>query len=245
MEDQNIHISQVVLYIVFLSIVFLIGMSLQIKIIKSARKEKPVTWRTEIFHSIIMIIHFTLIVFFQCLVYMIPDYTVGWWMCMSFRYIRRFGIAMISSHSIIISVHKYIVIVNRIDDNSERQKLETVLMVLYSTFIILWTAAILIRNFSSIPIFFTSENCLAIGKNYWETFGQHNDENSDTSQGSQSSSFAGFCKFGSNNGNYNEDNIIFFMTELYCFAQTCFTVMIGFNIFEGLVYYKIFRFINR
>ena len=241
MEKQNIDISQVVLYIVFLSIVFLIGMSLQIKIIKSARKEKPVTWRTEIFHSIIMIIHFTLIIFVESLVYMIPDYTGGWWICMLFRFIRRFGVVMITSHSLLISVHKYIVVVNRIDDNPERKTLETVLLVLYSTFSILWTVATFIRNFSSIPIFSTSENCFSLGK--W--FGQHTDENSDTSQGSQSSLFAGFCKFGRNKENYNEDNIIFFMTELYCIAHTCLKVMIYFNIFEGLVYYKIFRFINR
>ena len=231
MEKQNIHISQVVLYIVFVSIVFVIGMFLQIKIIKRARQEKPVTWKTEIFHSIVMIIHFSIVLFLEVLVYVIPDYTGGGWICTLSRFIRRCGIVTISSHSLLISVQKYIVIVNSINGNSERHILEIVLLVISVTFSILWAAATFIRNVSSIPTYSSLESCFALG-NWW---GPNTVDNSDIT----------FCKFGRNKGYYDEGKFIYFTTEVYCIAQTSLSVMIHFNIFEAFVYYKIFRFINR
>ena len=241
MEKENINVTLVLLYIVFVSILFLIGLLLQIKIIKTARQEKPVTWITEIFHSIVMIIHFSLVLFDEVIVYMIPDYIGGGWICILLRFIQRCGVVTITSHSMLISVHKYIVIVNRIRDNSERLKLETFLLVLYLIFSILWSAATFIRDVSSIPIFYSSENCFTL--RIWKS--ENTDGKLDIAQADQSTKFASFCKFGGNHENYNGDNFIYFMTELYCIAQTILYGMIAFNILEALVYYKIFRFIKR
>ena len=241
MEEQNIHISQVVLHIVFVSILLVIGMPLQIKIIKRARQEKQVTWKTEIFHSIVLIIHFSFILIVDVLAFVIPDYTGGGWICLLSQFIRTFGILTISSHSLLISVQKYIVIVNCINDNSERHKLEIVSLVLYLTLSILSAAAISLRYFSSVPIYPSLENCITLGK-WW---GQTTGKNSDINQVTQSTTLATFCKFGHNNGNNNENRFIYFMTNLYCIAQTSVNAIIYFNIFEAFVYYKIFRFINR
>ena len=76
-------------------------------------------------------------------------------------------------------------------------------------------------------------------------WGQHNGENNDTIQGTQSDAFTHFCKFDRKKGNNDEDTFIYFMTEMYCIAQTVLNAMAIFNIFEAFVYYKIFQYINR
>ena len=132
------------------------------KNIKKIEPRKLVTWQTEIFHSIFMIIYFGLVLFFDTLAYMIPDCTGGWWICPLSGFIRICGVFTISSHSLSISVQKYIVIVNRINNNSERHKLEIVSLVLYLTLSILWSVATLLKKLSFIPT--SLESCITLGE---------------------------------------------------------------------------------
>ena len=163
METQNIPTSLVVLYFVLVSVIFVIGMLLQIKIIKTAMQEKPVTWQTQIFHSIVMIIHFSLVALLDVLEYMIPNYNGAAWICTVIRTIRKFGAVTISANSLFISLQKYIVIVNRINDNSERHKIEIVSLVLYVTLLILFTVSASIRDLSSIDTYFRQKAALLWG----------------------------------------------------------------------------------
>ena len=142
-------------------------------------------------------------------------------------------------HSLSISIQKYIVVVHRINDNSERYQLEKVLLVLFSLFSILGSAALIVRSSSLVPVNSSWENCFRMGIMWW---GQHNDK---SIQGTQSDAFTHFCKFDPKEGNFEEDAIIYFITEIYCIAQTVLNTMTIFNIFEAFVYYKIFQFINR
>ena len=234
--------SIVVLYFTVFVIVFVVGISLQLKIIKRSRQRKPVAWQTEIFHAIAMMIHFSLVLLTESLVTMIPNYSVGGWICMLCRFIRNFGWLTISMHSLLISMQKYIVVVHRINDDSDRQKLEKVLLVPFLSFCMLWSAALIVRSSSFIPVNSSLENCFRLGTMWWS---QLKNDDVDTIQDTLSNEVTNFCKLDRKKGNNDEDTFIYFVTEMYCVIQTVLNTMASFNIFEALVYYKIFQFINR
>ena len=188
-----------------------------------------------------MIIHFSLVLLTEGLVYMIPNYTCGKWICTVCRFIRNNGVLTISLHSLLISVQKYIVVIHQINNNSDRHKLEKVLMVSFCIFGILWSAAMIIRSSSFIPVNTSLENCFTLGAMWWN---QHKHEKVGTIKENQSNEFTDFCKFDRKTGTNDVDPFIYFTTEMYCIAQTVLNTMANFNIFEAFVYYKIFRFIR-
>ena len=247
MEKHNNHIVEVVLYIAIVLIVFVAGMSLHIKIIKRSVQAKLVTWQTEIFHSVVMIIHFALVRLSKVLVYMIPDYTVGLGICMLCRFIREFGLFIISVHSLSISVQKYFVIIHRINDNTERNKLEKVTLVICVTFSILWSVASILRFSSSIPMNASLGQCFQVSHRYAAYRMQNYRHHFDKIESNQSNEVFQFCQFEQWDKNWDNDEniVIYFMTQLYCVAQSSLTVIIALNIFEAFVYYKVFKFNKR
>ena len=54
---------------IVLSILFFFGVYLQIKIIDVVKKNKQVGWEAQIYHSIVLIIHFSIVLFFEALPY--------------------------------------------------------------------------------------------------------------------------------------------------------------------------------
>ena len=97
-----------------LLILFFIGLYLQIRIIKVSIKTKGVDWKVGIYHSVIMIIFFSVRICFEIVTYFIPalhQYT-GNWFCYFILFINQFGTVSILSHSLIIAIYKYIYIMH-------------------------------------------------------------------------------------------------------------------------------------
>ena len=242
MEELDNSIYEVVLYIVVASIVYVTGTAIQLKIIKRTKKLKRVTWQTELLHSIVLIIHFGSVRFSEVLVYVLPDYTPEMWICMLLSFIRIFGVILITWHSLSISVQKYIIVIRCIHNNSERHKVETSLLVIFITFAILWSAAIVLRSLPAVPIDSPLKTCFT---GVLKQLEPHVKEYFGINRGLRSNEIGSFCKFNRNKGNDGEVNFTYFMTESYCIAQTVFNTLICLNVMEAFVYYKIFRYMNR
>ena len=94
--------------------IFLLGLYFQIQIIISSRRDKGVTWRIDMCNSIVMIIFYSFRILFEIITHFIPilhPYT-GRWFCYIALFINMFGAISVISHSMIVSVYKYVYIVH-------------------------------------------------------------------------------------------------------------------------------------
>ena len=94
---------------------FLIGLYYQVQIIISSRKERGVTWRVDMCNSIVMIFFYSFRISFEFVTNFVPvlhPYT-GRWFCYMTLFINIFGAIFIISHSLVISIYKYIYIVHQ------------------------------------------------------------------------------------------------------------------------------------
>ena len=220
-----------------ISMEFVIGVYLQVKLIQRVKNEKAVTWKMEIYHSLVLIIHFTLSVSVQALDYIFPDvshYAGFWWFCEVYRAIKMWGIFAISLHSFSVSVHKYIVICYWNVNSFVSRNVETLVLCIFISFPILWSAGLMARFSSS------SSFSLAILPEIKRNLPNQSMESKDDFFNCYL-----FCNFNDSNAMNYPGDFIYFMTEFYCFGQTLITMVININIMEAFLYYNIFRFANR
>ena len=231
-----------------ISIEFVFGVYLQIKLIKRVMNEKAVTWEMEIYHSLVLIIHFTLSLSLQTTIYIFPDishYTGFWWFCEVYRAIKIWGIFAISLHSFSVSVQKYIIIVYWKVNSYVVRKIETIVFWIFLSVPILWSAGLMARFPSSSP--FSSAILPEVKRTLLNDTGYilGGIQLKYLEKVKFSNNYL-FCDFNdSNTMNYPGATIIYFITEFYCVGQTSITMVINANIIEAFLYFKIFRFVSR
>ena len=228
---------QLILFMIVILFEFVLGVYLQIKLIRKVKNEKAVTWEIEIYHSVVLIIHFTLSLSVRTLVYIFPDlshYTGFWWFCEVYRAIKIWGIYAISLHSFSVSVHKYVVIFYWKVNSCVLRKLEILVFGIFLSLPILWSAGLMARFSSS------SHFSVAIIPEVWRNLRNHSTEPKPDFVDSYL-----FCNFNQTNSKDYAGDFIYFMTEFYCVGQSLITLAININIIEAFLYFNIFRFASR
>jgi hypothetical protein len=200
--------------------------------------EKAVTWKMEIYHSLVLIIHFTLSLSMEALNTIFPNIshsTEFWWFSEVYRFIKIWGIFAISLHSFSVSVHKYYVVIYWQVNSFVSRNVETLVFWIFVSFPILWSAGLMARFSSS------SSFSLAILPEIKRNLPNQSMELPNTD-------FFNcylFCNFNDSNAMNYPGDFIYFVTEFYCFGQTSITMVINMNIMEAFLYYNIFQFANR
>ena len=100
---------------IILAALFFIGLYLQIRIIIVSKLEKEKTWKIDICHSAIMTVGYSFRISFEMITYFVPSlhlYT-GKWFCYVSLYIKLFFMASVVSHSLLVSIYKYVIIVHQ------------------------------------------------------------------------------------------------------------------------------------
>ena len=111
MPDYNI--ATLIILETIITVMYVIGLYLNIKILIVSRKEKSMTWKIDFAHSIILIVLFTYNPLIHSLTYYVQDiYLVtGTSFCYVAKVVSHFLIVYVGAHSMIIAALKYIVIV--------------------------------------------------------------------------------------------------------------------------------------
>lgn len=213
---------------VVLLILFFFGVYLQVKIIDVVKKTKEVAWEAQIYHSIVVIVHFTIVLFFDAFPFAYIDHDItnfpAWcWICDIFRYIRMWGVFAISGHSLNVSIQKYIMIVHGEQGDSQRRKIAVIMLLVPLLFQILWTAAVYIRSADTITTDSDIQTC-STRTTYRAGF---------------------FCDFDTKRDYFRNSYSFYFITEMYCAMQATWTLIIYFNVIEVFIYWSIFRFTKR
>ena len=235
MKNESAPIDQVIIYTSVFSIVFVIGLYVQMRVIKILILEKTVAWETQIYQSIVLIIYVVLVVFSEVLLYIIPDSTnnAGWWLVWEIsRYLKILCVFSISWHTLSVSLQKYIVIVHNVSDNSDRRKIAKTTWWVFLIIEIFWSAGIAIRGStcSSVDSYVPPESCYSRKNKLSFT---------------ESFKFPVLCTFNNNSGILADGYFIYFMTQLYCTTQFIIHWVLQSNIIEALIYFKIFQFSKR
>ena len=95
-------------------LLYIIGFYLQFKIIHVCNVERNKTWCVQIFHAMVITIHFGIRVPFQAITYFVPNLSshIGSWVCYIGGINHFFGYQEIPSHSLWVAFEKYILIVH-------------------------------------------------------------------------------------------------------------------------------------
>ena len=239
MKGDDISIHHLIIFIVVVSIQFLIGMYLQIRIIKRVRQAKTTPWETQVYHSVVLIIHFSFGICFETLTYTIPNIThyTGGLFCDLLWFIKYWGIFAIQFHSLSVSVHKYIVIVYRKGMDSGNNGTEKLLFWSFLSLPIIWSIGMIPRFTTLQYIIPAMQRCYGVKEYVPRSSVQTNEQHDNASL---------FCRFQDNSDNNDGFHyFIYFITEIYCGGHFIVTGIININILEFILYFKIFRFINR
>ena len=116
-EAGSVNNSLVVILIVILIFMYFIGVYLHTKIIQTSKRDKTLTWKLDIVNSISVLFHFPIAIIMFIVTYLKLDLKsdicsyIGPWICYVIKIIIFMGRNYIVSHSLIICLMKYCIIV--------------------------------------------------------------------------------------------------------------------------------------
>ena len=231
-DSDSIDLKSFVAAITTLLTLFVIGLYLQIKIMRGLIRNKGVNWKVDVQHSIIMIGFFSFRICFEMVTYFIPtlhQYT-GNWFCYITLFINQFGIASIFSHSLIIAIYKYIYVMHNpfilfIGEDKANLISVWISIILPALFAISFTARpSTMLSYSSIL------NCLGMKAEPLDL---------------RTFFTCGFDDVTYHDRNELSNQIINFVTIAGCTLTSILLAIIILNVFEVFCYYRLFAFAKR
>ena len=222
----------------FLTIIFLVGLYLQIKIIISSNVERGVTWRLDMCHSMVMIVFYSFRIFFEIIIYFVPVLYVytGKWFCYIALFFNLFGAISISFHSLVVSVYKYVVIVRQ--DLIRKVGVDNAsLTSFWASLIIPAALAVSFVARPTIPEYASIFNCLGMKVEK----SAHANESS--TEMIKTGLFCGFDDFSDDQ--YGAiDYVMQIVSMLGCFVTIMVAIVMSVNIIETFIYQRIFSFMK-
>ena len=219
----------------------IIGFFLHSQIIKTAKREKDMTWKLDITNSCCVMIHYLQYVSMYLITYNIENlymYT-GEWVCYLSKFLTFYGGLYVQGHSLIIGLLKYVVIVHwKRSREFGQEKVKKIFFWLN----MFHPAVRIILYLAIIPDFFWIwdgaahvDRCLGDPKNNWGP-------NSNTTQ----TKLHNICiNIAANQPENPFDYFIYILRSSICWLQISISYLILWNVFEIFVYFSIFRFMNR
>ena len=223
----------------FLAIIFLVGLYLQIKIIISSNVEKGVTWRIDMCNSIVMILYYSFRILLEIIIYFVPVLHVytGKWFCYVALFFNVFGAISVSSHSLVVSVYKYVFIVHHdligyigVDNAS--------LISFWASLILPAVLAVSFVARPTIPSYASIFNCLEMKVE----ISAHVNES--TTEMIKKGFFCGFDDFS--DVRYGVIDYVMNIVNMFgCLLTIMVAIFITVNIMEAFLYQRIFYFIKK
>ena len=221
-------------------IVYIIGSTLHIKIIKLSKKTKEaITWKLDIANSSILLILNAIVITIHGITYVVPNlhtYT-GRWFCYTYIAVAHYGTLYHIGHSLVVSIFKYIIIVLW---QKTRAFGEEKMKKLFFWVNILHPIVGLALHFLARPDFlfvFTGvtpgNRCLGEGSD--------NVVHNKTSR----SKLLALCEIPEPVAHSWLDDALLMARKSVCIFQAISIYLIALNIFEIFVYYQIFSFAYR
>ena len=222
--------------------VYFIGLYLHIKIINISKKDKEITWKLDIVNSSLTIAHVTHSIWMHGITYFVTDlYTyTGEWVCYLSKFLAYYGNLHVTANSFIVGTMKYILIVHwsKARDTGHNKIRE----IFFWVNLLLYPMAQILVHLISRPDFFWEydgfaqiDRCLGDPKNNWGT-------NSNRTQLKLHTLCLTLKPPASTS--YIEYFIHVFRSGI-CWTQLVVIYCVLWNVFEMIIYCRIFLFMHR
>ena len=194
-------------------------------------KEKDLTWKLDITHSILVVFLYTYNVFIHTTTYLVQDlylYT-GKWFCYVAKFLSQYLLIYMGAHSMIISIMKYFVIVHGLKILKFKDNLKTAFFYIHFLYPVVYNVLTVIL----IPDFFV-------------TYGGHTHIN--RCLGNQSRNYIkwiSMCDFASPLHMNSFDGVIYVLRWSICKLQVVFTYLCAFNVLDMFFYCRTFAYMRR
>ena len=201
------------------------------KLFKMIRKENGLVNEVTQFYSIVMMTTYPILLLFDTITDFIHPLknTVGQWICSLMRIVFYMQFNVVIFHSFFVALMRYCFIVHEEKVKSYgKQKTKNLFLFLTVFFPILLIAWGFIQN-QEIDINEGINSCYAVG---------HKVFLAELTTGKNL-----FCVFDKIEGNYGY--ILSVIREITCMIKQVILIVFGMNLFEGLLYYKIFSHMTR
>ena len=237
-NESTFDVKTVILTTSALVIIFLFGLYLQIKIIMISKKDKDMTWKIDISHSIIMIVHFGIQIVFETTTHVIPNLSLwtGPWFCYCVLFVRLYCVSAIISHSLVTSIHKYVFIIYREAINNfgiEKARLISLWITIFHP--IVWAVSWMVRPHYRALSSINRCHGLAL---------QESIKEGNVTVGRMAERVL-FCGLGDYDANSSSGYYIYVANQVMCFGQTVLLFIVVGNIIELFFYKKIFKYMKR
>ena len=216
---------------------WLVGVFLHIKIIKICKKDKPMTWKLDIVNSVSTLFYFGLTIVMFVFTYLkvsfIFDLCSYYFICKGIKFVIFLGRMYVCSHSLIISLVKYCMIVFHEKVGKVGKRKVEILFVMIDLFY---------PAISFILLFFIKKNDKFSADPYNEHFFRQNALK--FSNETAVKSLFDYCTYEKMDVNLFH-HIVNIIKTTTCWTLTISTFLNSINILEIILYFKIFRFMNR
>ena len=239
-EDEK-SVAEITFLSLFVVLEGIIGFFLHIKITKAAKKEQEVTCTLDVTNSCVLMVHYLNMLITYSLYDNIKNFYMytGEWFCYVSKVAVYYGTLYITTHSLVVSVMKYFIIVRWQEvENYGREK-----VILFFFWVnILHPAFTIALHLIIRPDFFWAhdgfgqiDKCL--GEEYLETKKNNSNHKVLTLD---------FCDdfFETDSESYFWD-LIALVRTIACGVQIIFLYLSAWNVFEIFFYFLIFQFLKR
>ena len=229
------------IFIIIEVILYSIGCWICIKVVLVSRKEKLWSWQLHVMHSVTLIIHFGSAIIFHNVTQFVPclhRYT-GTWLCYVVFIVFCYGVNSIQPFTLMVAMMKYLRIVHRAKctqfGEEKVAKIFVSITFLYPFLLAIWNVIT-----SDYDLIAPVVSCF--GQSAKEVPEKLNMTYVDTVL---SYFMCGVEHEATGNGGMSHDNSLHQMKQVICVASNIMGLVIASNVFEGLCYYKIFKFVQR
>ena len=218
-----------------------VGIYLHVKIIKTSRNDKQITWKLAITNSCMLMAHHTHCIFMEGITYIFQDlYTyTGEWFCYTSKVAMYYGNIYATTHSAIVSMFKYIIIVHWIKARAMgHEKIKDIFFwinLLYPSFHILIFLML-------IPDFFVKDTTYLSFDRIHRCLGDSENVLGPDSNKTKMVMHNLCQQIYVPSHEYNFAYAIHILKCSICWIQVIALYMIGLNLPEMLIYWRIFSF---
>ena len=223
--------------LVFQTLLYLIGLPIQVKIIKICWREKDgKTWYIHLINSVILIIHFFLLILYDIITHFFPNLSsiTGEWLCYGILFVRFYGYFIIIFNSLLVALIKYTYIVhNKNAMLNNEAKLKKLFLAI--NFFLPFSLAALASVTKDINVFSDLVSCFGLTQEVDETY--------DTWYKNVLKFF--MCSHGWTEHDITEKYSLYILQQCACGFKTVFAMLISSNVPEAFLYFRIFSKMNR
>ena len=213
--------------IIFLSFEVLVGVIIHVKKVRKVKIDKHITWELEVYSSVICMIYIAVCLSLDVMEYTCPELSDSVKFLIRFvaPVVKTLGVNMILFHTLSVAIYKYYVILVKQPMTFDNKNMDFKWVLFFIIYPILWTILNFLRSTTEIETLLPPTlTCQSNGFSDQMTL---------------------FCNFDDETYYNNKRTFIYIASQIYCIVHGIINIVLKFNILEGFLYFKIFRFMNR